>query len=73
MFMVDMSYHNKNYIKRINYILQVYYNNKQEDIPDTFIVRRIFPKHNIYISYRTWMNIKNPKQQQVADNQLALF
>lgn len=68
-----MAYNNRNYIKSINYIVGIYQANKQEDIPDTFIVRRIFPKHNIFISYRTWMYIKNRQEETVKDNQLALF
>ena len=53
-----MAYNNKNYIKRARFIISVYNEVKNPDIPDTKIVNRIFPKHGINISYRQWMNIK---------------
>lgn len=60
-----MSYNKKQYNKRILSILNVYYANKDEDTPDTFIVKKIFPKHNIFMSYRTWLNIKRMKPSQL--------
>ena len=54
----DMAYNNRNRIKQIREILRVYYSEKQEHIPDTRMVKQIFPKHGIHISYRSWMNIK---------------
>lgn len=53
-----MAYNRKNYINRILYILSVYEQYKFEDVPDSHILRVHFPKHNIFISYRQWMNIK---------------
>jgi len=56
-----MAYNRKNYLKNIRLILSVYKTVKQHDIPDTFIVKHEFPKYGIFISYRTWMNIKAMK------------
>nr|WP_315032497.1 hypothetical protein [uncultured Chryseobacterium sp.] len=67
-----MSYNNKNYIKRARYIISVYNAHKHADVPDTKIVRHTFPKYNIHLSYRQWMNIKGmviPKEE----TQLTLF
>ncbi|MFC3159005.1 hypothetical protein ACFOEQ_11100 [Chryseobacterium arachidis] len=61
-----MSYNNKNYIKRARYIISVYNAHKHADVPDTKIVRHTFPKYNIHLSYRQWMNIKGmviPKEE----------
>lgn len=53
-----MAYNSNNYYKKIKRIIQVYNEAKTPDIPDTFIVSKVFPKHDINISYRQWMNIK---------------
>lgn len=53
-----MTYNKKNYLKNIRFILSVYKAIKERDIPDTYILRHEFPKYGIFISYRTWMNIK---------------
>ncbi|OYU84476.1 MAG: hypothetical protein CFE24_06165 [Flavobacterium sp. BFFFF2] len=53
-----MAYNSKNYLKRVRFILNVYQPVKTPDIPDTKIVSKVFPKHNINISYSQWMNIK---------------
>ncbi|WP_163444988.1 hypothetical protein [Flavobacterium columnare] len=69
-----MAYNKKNYFKRARYIIAVYNAHKHEDVPDTKIINQIFPKHNIYLSYRQWMNIKGmsvPKENPA--NQLSLF
>lgn len=50
---------------RYKYILTVYQSVKQSDIPDTQIVRNIFPKHGIFISYRNWTRIKGLKPSQL--------
>lgn len=77
-----MAYNPKNKLRSFRRILTIYNEVKQEDIPDTFIVRKIFPKHHIFISYRTWMTIKGMKpselqyddDKEVSDpNQLSLF
>lgn len=68
-----MAYNNKNYIKKARYIIDVYNAHKHADVPDTRIVRNIFPKHNIYLSYRQWMNIKGMVIPKQLDEQLALF
>lgn len=68
-----MAYNKKNYNKRAQFIIEVYNGAKHPDVPDTKIVRTIFPKFNIFISYRQWMNIKGmpiPKEQPA---QLSLF
>lgn len=57
-----MAYNKRNYIKFLNYVQGVYVANKNEDIPDTRIVKVIFPKHGIWLSYSQWMRIKNLKQ-----------
>ena len=54
-----MAYNRKNYIIRAQYIVSVYEAYKYSDVPDTHIVRNYFPKHQIFINYRQWMNIKN--------------
>lgn len=54
-----MAYNRKNYIIRLQYIVSVYKAYKHDDIPDSHIVRFHFPKHQIFITYRQWMNIKN--------------
>lgn len=68
-----MAYNKKNYNKRAQFIIDVYNNAKHDDVPDTKIVRTEFPKFNIFISYRQWMNIKGmpiPKEDKM---QLSLF
>lgn len=54
-----MAYNRKNYIIRAQYIVSVYEAYKYEDVPDSYIVRVHFPKHQIFINYRQWMNIKS--------------
>jgi hypothetical protein len=64
-----MAYNKKNYHKRAQFIIEVYNNAKYSDVPDTKIVRTVFPKFNIFISYRQWMNIKGapiPKSHQLS-------
>ena len=61
-----MAYTRNNYIKHVRYIVGIYNSIKEYDKPDTFIVNHIFPKHNIFISYRTWMNIKNMKRSDMT-------
>jgi len=67
-----MAYNRSNYSKRVQYIVEVYKQAKERDIPDTRILRVVFPKHGIYISYRQWMNIKAMKPSDY-NGQLALF
>lgn len=67
-----MAYHNRNRLKYIEHILSVYNSVKHYDVPDSHIVRHIFPKHNIYISYRNWMSIKNMKMRE-PEKQMELF
>lgn len=66
-----MAYNKNNYHKRARYIISVYNDAKHSDVPDTKIVRTVFPKFNIFISYRQWMNIKDARIP--ASNQLSLF
>lgn len=69
-----MPYTRDNYIKKARHIREVYHSVKEEDIPDTRIVRNIFPRHHIYISYRQWMNIKNMRvNRMVVQEQGVLF
>ncbi|MCT3661062.1 hypothetical protein [Elizabethkingia anophelis] len=68
-----MAYNNKNYIKKARYIIDIYNEYKHADVPDTRIVRNIFPKYNIYLSYRQWMNIKGMVIPKPVDEQLMLF
>lgn len=69
-----MAYNRNNYLKRARYIIGVYNDFKHADVPDTTILRNVFPKHNIYISYRQWMNIKGMKGvPKPIPNQLSLF
>lgn len=55
---LHMAYNKNNYFKRLRYIIQIYNQYKNEDVPDTKIVHKIMPNHGINISYRQWMNIK---------------
>jgi hypothetical protein len=56
--------------------MDVYSKEKQYDIPDSFIVSRIFPKHGIFISYSQFMNYKGNRSRPLAavpNNILTLF
>jgi len=69
-----MAYNRNNYIKRAKYIISVYNQYKHSDVPDTRILNNYFPQHNIFISYRQWMNIKGmvfPAPE--TSQQLSLF
>jgi hypothetical protein len=71
-----MAYTRHNYIKWIRSIVSIYNQHKEYDVPDTQIVKNIFPKHNIFISYRTWVRIKGTPlavNATVPENQLSLF
>lgn len=68
-----MAYNRNNYFKRARYIIDIYKSVKHDDVPDTQIVRTIFPKHNIHLSYRQWMNLKGLVIPQPAQNQLTMF
>lgn len=50
---------------QFKHILNVYQEVKQEDIPDTYIVSKVFPKYNIFISYRKRMHIKGMKPSEL--------
>lgn len=68
-----MAYNKKNYNKRAQFIIDVYQNAKHADVPDTKIIRTVFPKFHIYISYRQWMNIKGMPIPKTDQSQLSLF
>lgn len=68
-----MAYNKNNYHKRARFIIEIYNSVKHSDVPDTDIVRCIFPKHNIFLSYRQWMNIKGTPVPKDNQNQLSLF
>lgn len=73
-YICAMAYNRRNYLKTARYIVSVYNLYKFPDVPDTKIVRNYFPKHNIHITYRQWMNIKGmviPKEENTQ--QLSLF
>lgn len=56
-----MAYTRENHLRQVQYMMSVYKQVKEADIPDTRIVSKIFPRYNIFISYRQWMNIKGMK------------
>ena len=60
-----MAYNRNNYLHRLHYIISVYNAYKNEDIPDSRIVKNYFPLHQINITYRQWMNIKGTPLQKV--------
>lgn len=68
-----MAYNSRNRLKYTEHIIEVYNQVKNPDIPDSFIVRNIFPKHHIFISYRKWMSIKNLKPHEQMPCQAKLF
>ncbi|MDN3672632.1 hypothetical protein QWY99_22070 [Flavobacterium branchiarum] len=68
-----MAYNKKNYNKRAQFIIEVYKSVKYSDVPDTKIIKTIFPQHNIFISYRQWMNIKGMPIPKQPKTQLSLF
>jgi len=68
-----MAYNSKNKKAQYRYIIELYKSVKQEDIPDTRIVRHHFPEKGIFISYRTLMSIKAMKPSDLNDGQLKLF
>lgn len=68
-----MAYTRHNHLKSVRRITDVYVSVKQIDVPDTFIVKHEFPKRGIYISYRTWMYMKNIKQNTLPVRQAELF
>lgn len=72
---IAMAYNRNNYLKYTRYIVDVYREHKDEDVPDTYIIRKVFPKYGIFISYRKWMYIKNMKQKELPESsvQLSLF
>lgn len=59
--------------RKYEYIIEIYNNHKQEDVPDTFIVANVFPKNGIFLSYRQWVRIKGMKPSEYNTNQLSLF
>jgi len=68
-----MAYTPRNKLKKFKYIIDVYNQVKQEDIPDTRIVANIFPKYGIFISRATWVKIKGMKPSELSQPQLSLF
>jgi hypothetical protein len=67
-----MAYNKVNYLKHVSRIVEIYNTIKEVDKKDTQIVKNEFPKHNIFISYRTWMNIKAMKPS-TYKTQLSIF
>lgn len=56
-----MSFSKEFHKQRIARVMEVYNTVKETDIPDTYIIRCIFPKHGIFISRRTFINYKAMK------------
>ena len=69
----SMAYNNRNYHRRVQYIVKVYQEAKERDIPDTRILQSVFPSYGIHLSYRQWMNIKSMKPSEYNTKQLMLF
>ncbi|RQO78096.1 hypothetical protein DBR40_09100 [Pedobacter sp. KBW01] len=67
-----MAYNRNNHLKRVESVVNLYHQVKEQDVPDTYILRVVFPKHNIFISRRTWVNYKGMKPSEYR-TQLALF
>lgn len=61
-----------NFNKRVKFIVHVYQEAKERDIPDTRILRVVFPSKGIFISYRQWMRIKALKPSEYDTKQLCL-
>jgi hypothetical protein len=53
-----MAYNSNNHNKFVQKAINVYKLFENSDRPDTYIVRKEFPKFGIHITYRTWMNFK---------------
>jgi hypothetical protein len=70
-----MAYNRNNYLKYVCRIVELYQEHKEADKPDTYILRHVFPKHGIYISYRKWMYIKSmkPSEYKQPECQIRLF
>ncbi len=68
-----MAYNAQNHRKAVERVVTLYRSVKEKeyDVPDTYIVRHVLPKHGIYISYRTLMNYKAMKL--AATPQMQLF
>lgn len=67
-----MAYNRNNHLKKVASIIALYNRVKEPDKPDTYILRVVFPKHNIYISRRTWVSYKGMKPSEYKQ-QLELF
>jgi hypothetical protein len=68
-----VAYNSRNHKKKIAHVLSVYQSLKETDIPDTRIVAKKLPEHNIHISYRTLMYYKSMKPSENQETQLSLF
>lgn len=68
-----MAYNRANRLKSVRRIIEIYNEVKKPELPDTQIVRIYFPQHQIFISYRTWMTIKNMKRSEYMQTQPSLF
>lgn len=64
-----MAYNSLNHKKQVHRIVELYKKAKESDIPDTRIVSQFFPKHGVFISYRTWMGYKSMKPSEYAQPQ----
>ena len=56
-----MAYNGSNHQKNVEMIIRLYLRVKEHDVPDTYIVKHILPKHGVCISYRTLMYYKRRK------------
>lgn len=66
-----MAYNRHNQQKKVNHILGKYAEEKEADVPDTRVLKRLADRHNIFISYRTLMNYKGMKPSEYK--QASLF
>lgn len=75
MTVAAVAYNNSNHLKNVEMIIRLYLRVKEYDIPDTYIIRYIFPKHGVHISYRTLMYYKRAKMRHTLPEtaQLNLF
>ena len=68
----SLAYNSRNHQKNVEMIIRLYLLVKEHDVPDTKIIRHIFPKHGVFISYRTLMYYKRIKLRTAVDNKIQL-
>ncbi|MFC0182762.1 hypothetical protein SAMN04515674_12171 [Pseudarcicella hirudinis] len=73
-----MAYNNRNHLKKVDFIRMKYleWKNRNEDIPDTYFVRKILKELGHSMSYSAFMKgykHKNTHKEKSVKNQLKLF